>query len=144
MRMFGFHIGPRTHLFDVPMIFGPDDIYGKLSIGSDCKISVQVYIDLADTVTIGDRASIGQQSMLITGNHAIGHPDLRLGRLVPMPICIGNGAWLGARCTILPGVTIGDGAVVGAGSVVTKDVPPHTFVVGFPAVPKKKLASVIR
>lgn len=51
----------------------------------------------------------------------------------PEPARIGRGAWLGANVTILPGVNIGDGAVVGAGSVVTKDVEPNAVVVGSPA-----------
>ena len=46
---------------------------------------------------------------------------------------IGKGVWLGARCTILPGVTVGDGAVVAAGAVVVRDVAPHTVVGGVPA-----------
>ena len=53
--------------------------------------------------------------------------------IVPAPVVIGAGAWIGSNATILPGVTIGDGAVVAAASVVTKDVPPRTVVVGSPA-----------
>ncbi len=50
------------------------------------------------------------------------------------PVTICDGVWLGARCTILPGVTVGEGAVVGAGAVVNKNVPAHTLVAGVPAV----------
>jgi maltose O-acetyltransferase len=49
------------------------------------------------------------------------------------PVTIGNGAWLGARCTILPGVNVGEGAIVAAGAVVTHDVPANTMVAGVPA-----------
>ncbi|WP_268918850.1 DapH/DapD/GlmU-related protein [Actinomyces trachealis] len=57
----------------------------------------------------------------------------------PAPVRIGRGAWLGANVTVLPGVTIADGAVVGAGSVVTKDVAPNTVVVGTPARPVRDI-----
>lgn len=139
LRMFGFRIGKRTAIFDVPIISGPDDIYNKLLIGSNCLISVQVYLDLADTITIGDGAAIGPQTMMVTGSHTIGAPQLRLGPMIPMPISIGRGVWLGARCTVLPGVTIGDGAVIAAGSVVTKDIPPNTLAAGTPATIKRNL-----
>ena len=139
LRMFGFQIGKRTAIFDVPIISGPDDIYKKLTIGNNCLISVQVYLDLADSITIGDGAAIGPQTMMVTGSHAIGEPHFRLGHMIPMPISIGRGVWLGARCTILPGVTIGDGAVIAAGSIVTKDIPPNSLAAGVPATIKRNL-----
>lgn len=56
-----------------------------------------------------------------------------------MPVTIGNDVWIGGRAIVLPGVTVGDGSVVGAGSVVTKDVPPLSLVAGNPAVVMRKL-----
>ena len=56
-----------------------------------------------------------------------------------LPITIGNDVWISGHSTILPGVTIGDGAVIAAGSVVTKDVPDRTLVAGSPAITKKKI-----
>jgi acetyltransferase-like isoleucine patch superfamily enzyme len=53
--------------------------------------------------------------------------------MIPAPIVIGRKVWLGAAATVLPGVTIGDGAIVGAGAVVTKDVPANAIVAGVPA-----------
>jgi acetyltransferase-like isoleucine patch superfamily enzyme len=71
--------------------------------------------------------------LLLTGGHVIGPPGRRAAELTCEPIVVGTGAWLGARVTVLPGVTIGDGAVVAAGAVVTRDVAPHTVVAGVPA-----------
>ncbi|NTU65300.1 MAG: hypothetical protein HGB05_18340 [Chloroflexi bacterium] len=69
--------------------------------------------------------------------HAPGTPanrsDQRAGATFSAPVTIQDGTWLGARCIVLPGVTVGRGSVVGAGSVVTKDVPPNTLVGGVPA-----------
>lgn len=84
------------------------------------------------TVTIGDRTLIGPGCHLICTNHAL-DPDERLkGVFHNKPITLGRRVWLGANVTVLPGVTIGDDSVIGAGSVVTKDIPPHVIAVGNP------------
>lgn len=82
-------------------------------------------------ITIEEGALIGPQVKLITENHAE-DPDMRQ-HVYSLPIVIKRKAWLGAGVTVLPGVTIGDNSIVGAGSVVTKDVPPNTIVAGVPA-----------
>ncbi|WP_376715052.1 DapH/DapD/GlmU-related protein [Janibacter limosus] len=69
--------------------------------------------------------------MLATLDHDV-HPDRR-SDMHPAPIVIGRKVWIGANATILKGVTIGDGAIVAAGAVVTKDVPADSIVVGAPA-----------
>ena len=82
-------------------------------------------------ITIGDDCLIGHNAVIATLQHDIA--PSRRGDLIPSPVVIGNNVWLGANVTVLPGVTIGDDAVVGAGSVVTKDVPARTLAVGSPA-----------
>ena len=82
-------------------------------------------------IEIGDDVLIGQQVVIATLNHDL-HPEKR-GNMLPKPVKIGNKVWIGAHATILPGVTIGDGAVVAAGAVVTKDVPANAVVAGVPA-----------
>ena len=82
-------------------------------------------------IEIGDDVLIGQQVVIATLNHDL-HPDRRASML-PKPVKIGNKVWIGAHATILAGVNIGDGAVVAAGAVVTKDVPKNTVVAGVPA-----------
>jgi maltose O-acetyltransferase len=139
LRLAGFSIGHETVFWGMPTIVGTEDIYPKLIIGNYCKVGAKAFLDLADNIVFRDWVTLGPEVMLITGTHEIGSPGNRLGKLVPKPVCIGSGAWLGARCTVLPGVTIGDGAVVGAGAIVNRDVPPHTLVAGVPAVAIRKL-----
>ncbi len=129
----GFKIGPRTIFWEMPTIVGNRNLYKNLQIGQDCWFNIGCYFDLGGRITIDDRVGFGHEVMLLTTTHEIGSPERRVGPDQVAPIHIGNGVWLGARCTILPGVTIHDGAVVGAGSIVTKDVPPNTIVAGVPA-----------
>lgn len=88
-------------------------------------------------ITIGDGALIGHNVVLATLNHCM-IPAHRAD-LEPAPIHIGKNVWIGANAMVLPGVTIGDGAVVAAGAIVTKDVPSNTIVAGIPAKPVKKV-----
>ena len=107
----------------------------NLLVGDDVDFGVGVLIESAGGVEIGDRTLLGHGVKLIAGNHRI--PSNR-GRIfgagsVRKPIKIGSDAWIGSNSIILPGTTIGVGAVVAAASVVTKDVDPYTVVGGNPA-----------
>ena len=82
-------------------------------------------------ISIGDDVLIGHNTVIATLNH-VEDPDKR-GDMVPAPVRIGDKVWIGANATILPGVTVGEGAVIAAGAVVTKDVAPRTVVAGVPA-----------
>ena len=82
-------------------------------------------------IFIGDGALIGHNVVLATLNHAKS-PDNR-ATMIPSPIHIGRNVWIGSNATVLPGVTIGDRAIVAAGAVVTTDVPENTIVGGVPA-----------
>ncbi|MGC5628842.1 DapH/DapD/GlmU-related protein [Georgenia sp. Z1344] len=82
-------------------------------------------------ITIGDDCLIGHDTIIATLNHDL--DPARRGDMKPAPVVIGTNVWIGSRATILPGVTIGDDAVVGAASVVTRDVPAGAVVVGSPA-----------
>jgi maltose O-acetyltransferase len=77
--------------------------------------------------------------MILTRRHHLGSPARRYAKLEALPVTIGAGVWVGARAMILPGVTIGDGAVIAAGAVVTKDVPANTVVAGVPATVVREL-----
>ena len=89
-------------------------------------------------VYIGDGALIGSYVVMATINHGL-DPAHRSDNH-PSPIRIGKNVWVGSHATILPGVTVGDNAVVAAGAVVTKDVPPNTVVAGVPARMLKTIA----
>ena len=84
-------------------------------------------------VRIGDNVMIGPNTLITT----VGHPLSPMGRRkhlgIAKPVVIGNDVWIGGNVTILPGVKIGNNVVVGAGAVVTKDVPDNTVVAGVPA-----------
>ena len=106
--------------------------FGKnLNIGKNVFINIGCRFQDTGGITIGDGTLIGHGSTLTTLNHSI-DPDQRAD-MTPAPIVIGHNAWLGAAVIVLPGVTIGDGAIVGAGAVVTKDVPADAIVAGVPA-----------
>ena len=100
-----------------------------VSIGKNVVVMPGCLMMSAGGITIDDGAQIAANVQLISNNH-----DLYERQVITCkPVHIGKNAWIGARATILPGVTIGDNAVIGAASVVTKDVPADTIVVGNPA-----------
>lgn len=111
--------------------------------GRNIKIGARVFINagvmFVDTggITIEDDALIGPGSFLISVNHKL-EPAHRK-ELDLAPVIIKKNAWLGARSVVLPGVTVGENAVVGAGAVVTRNVPANTVVAGTPAKVIKKL-----
>ena len=85
-------------------------------------------------IIIGNNCLVGPDVVLINTNHGISKKELiRLQKNISADIIIGNDVWIGSKSVILPGVTIGDGAVVAAGSIVNKDVAPYTIVGGVPA-----------
>ena len=106
-----------------------------LKIGDYVDIALGVIITTNGEVIIGDRVLIGYCSQILSTNHQI--PD-RNGKIfyanhICKKIVIENDVWIGANCIILPGVKIGEGAVIGAGSFVNKDVEPWGIYVGSPA-----------
>ncbi|WP_417217057.1 DapH/DapD/GlmU-related protein [Arthrobacter sp.] len=106
--------------------FGKNTRIGcRVFINAGCKFQDQ------GGITIGDDCLIGHNVVIATLNH-----DVAPGRradMHPAPVWIGRNVWIGANATILPGVTIGDDAVVAAAAVVTRDVPARSVVVGSPA-----------
>jgi len=139
LRMVGFRIGRGTVIWGAPTITGSGNLSGRLTVGEACWFNVGCFLNLGADVVIGNRVSIGHEVMILTETHAIGGPHRRSGVVEALPVVVEDGVWLGARCTILPGVTIGTGAVVATGAVVTKSVAPHTLVGGVPARPLREL-----
>lgn len=112
--------------------------YGKpVSIGKRCFIQQCCTFFGRGGIEIGDDVFIGPKCNLITINHDV-NPDNR-SATYGKPIKIEDKVWLGINATVLPGVTLGYGCIVGANSVVTKDVPPMTIVAGNPARIIKKI-----
>ncbi|HWC28713.1 MAG TPA: DapH/DapD/GlmU-related protein [Dehalococcoidia bacterium] len=117
----------------MPNFQGGNGISRLLHIGADSWFNVGCRLDVHAEVRIGDRVRFGQEVLLLTHTHELGPMSRRAGDLKAEPVTIGDGAWIGARATILPGVTIGGGAVVAAGSVVTRDLPANVLAGGVPA-----------
>jgi maltose O-acetyltransferase len=133
LRLAGFQIGHGTVFWGTPRISGNLHLYQHLIIGRNCSINIDCFLDLGAKITIGDNVSIGHQVMILTTSHKMGSAQRRAGALTTLPVTIEEGAWIGARSTILPGVTIGAGSIISAGAVVNKNVPPNTVAAGSPA-----------
>jgi maltose O-acetyltransferase len=129
----GVPFGPGAAIAGPLRITGHGAIWELLSIGPGSFISGQLHIDLGAHVRIGARVCIGDDVKLLTVTHELGQSHQRCDRLRCAPIDIGDGTWIGSRVTIMPGVRVGRGAVVGAGAVVTGDVAPNTLFAGVPA-----------
>lgn len=125
----GWKIGKNSKIF-------PKCISGskcKLVLGNNSYVNWQAFLDLNDSITIGNNCSIAMRCNFVTTFHDIGSHECRGGESRTAPIFVGNGCWIGAHCTILPGVIIADGCVIGANSLVTKDTEPDGLYVGSPA-----------
>ncbi len=114
-------------------IFPPfyTDCGKNITIGKNVFINSCCRFQDQGGIFIGNNVLIGHNTTIATLNHDI-NPKKR-GNLTPNRVKIGNDVWIGADCTILPGVEIGDGAIIGAGSVVVKSVPKNCIAVGNPA-----------
>ena len=112
---------------------------GDVIIGDHTRVGL--HNTVIGPVTIGSHVNLAQGITVTALNHNFAEKDIRIDEqgVSTNPVNIGNDIWIGANAVILPGVTIGDHAVVAAGAVVTKDVPPHTLVAGVPAKIIKEL-----
>lgn len=108
---------------------------GKVVIGKNVGISSSC-IWIKERLKIGDNVNIGADCLIIDNDsHSLNYIERRIGdrdAIKCSPIEIGDDVWIGARCVILKGVKIGDRSVIGAGSVVTKDIPPDVVAAGNP------------
>jgi acetyltransferase-like isoleucine patch superfamily enzyme len=106
----------------------------RIELGEKVGFNYGCYVNGFGGLTIGDRTIIGPYTMIHTANH-----EMDTDRPIPEqgwnlgPVVLGSDIWIGMGVCILPGVTLGDGCVVGAGAVVTRDVEPYAIVVGNPA-----------
>jgi len=108
---------------------------GRIKIGDRVNLGHQCMLDSTVSITIGDDTMIGHRTIIIDSDHKYDDPDTPIVRqgYVAAPIVIGRDVWTGAHVVIVKGITVGDGAIIGANSVVTKDVPPYAIVAGNPA-----------
>jgi maltose O-acetyltransferase len=130
MQGAGFKMGRTSTFWGWPTIAGSGDVRTHLTIGEHCGFNVHCYFELEGHITIGNHVSVGHEVMFLTRSHDMSDGRRRAGDVTPKPIAVEDGAWLGARCVIMPGVRVGAGAVVGASVVVSEDVPEQTLVMG--------------
>jgi acetyltransferase-like isoleucine patch superfamily enzyme len=127
--------GKRTSFDPITSTFSG---ISNLSLGDDVFIGPRCFIAIPSvTLTVGDDTVIGPELCVMGGDHRFDlagtlYRDTHT-RGINEHIMIGCNVWIGARVTVLKGVRIGDGSIIGAGSVVTRDVPSHAIVAGVPA-----------
>jgi len=142
LQVAGFHAVSRCRntrlvLGNRVMLYGGVNFYldkpgAEISIGDGTYVNRRTEIMAKQSVTIGRGCAISWDVVITdTDYHEIP------GTASTKPVSIGDGVWIGCRATVLKGVTIGEGAIVAAGAVVTKDVAPRTLVAGVPAQPVK-------
>jgi acetyltransferase-like isoleucine patch superfamily enzyme len=109
---------------------------GKLSIGNGSTIGDNTIVDLAADVSIGNNVAFGPNCIVYTHDHDYAEENISIpwkGKPVLKSVVICDGAWIGSNVTILPGVEIGENAIIAAGSVLTKSIPGNTIWAGVPA-----------
>ncbi len=108
--------------------------YGyNITIGNNVDINYNCVMLDDTTITIGNDVRIAPNVNIFTVYHPLDAIDRKNTIILSRPIVIKDNAWLGGNCVIMPGVTIGKNAVIGAGAVVTKDIPDNAVAVGVPA-----------
>ena len=125
LRLRGLHCSGISYIHHRARVARPFNV----TIGANCCIG-RAYLYALDTISIGDRTIVGDGVFLCAGTHDIDSAEFRL---VTKPIVIGRCVWIATGATVLPGVTIGDGAEIGALAVVSRDVPGGATAVGNPA-----------
>ena len=126
LRLFGADIGPRCTIRRTSRVYYP----WKLKMGALACLGDDVVVYNLGDVTLGDRATISQEAYICAGTHD--YTKLTMPLLTP-PIELQADSWVCARAFIGPGVTVGEGAIVGAAAVVMKNVAPWTIVIGNPS-----------
>jgi maltose O-acetyltransferase len=128
VKLSGVIIGKNTRINMGVRLYDPNNIV----IGEDCVVGEGVVLDGRDKLIIGDHVDIASEVMIYNSQHDINSDKFEA---VSSPVAVGDYVFIGPRAILLPGVTVGEGAVIAAGAVVTKDVEPYTIVGGVPAKP---------
>jgi len=128
MELTGAAVDEAFHL--IPPLYSDHGL--NIRVGRNVFINQACMLNDIGGIEIGDDVMIGPRVSLLTTGHPL-DPGRRRRQIVAAPIAIERNVWLGAGATVLQGVTVGTDAVVAAGAIVTRDVPPRTLVAGVPA-----------
>lgn len=142
------HVGRRCRIETIDLHNG-HRFTPKLTIGDRVSINDDVHIGCASEVSIGHDVLLAGKIYISDHNHGSYNGEMQDGpasrpsdRLLgTAPVRIGDRVWIGELVSVLPGVTIGEGSIIGANSVVSRDIPAHTIAVGTPARPVKRFNS---
>ena len=132
LRACGWNVGRGAVMAQTPRLIGSGPLLERLHIGAEVFVNLGNVWELSDRVYIDDRVAIGQDVMLLTSSHRIGSSVRRADELFTAPVTVDSGVWIGARSLVLPGVHIGEGALVAANTVVREDVPANVLFAGNP------------
>jgi len=129
------NMGKDSNIADGVTITNPS----LVSIGKNTSINEYTYIGSKGEVSIGDYVMVGTDCSIISDAHNFSDKNILIKEqgVSPLPVEIGNNVWLGCKVTILGKVKIGNGAIIGAGSVVTKDIPDNAIAYGVPCQVKR-------
>ena len=133
-KLTGQTVDENFHL--IPPVYS--DHGTNIRIGRNVFVNQNCRFNDVGGIDIGDDVMLGPNVSLITSGHPVNPADRRTG-ITSAPITIGRNVWVGTCALVLQGVTVGDDAIVGAGAVVTRNVPPRTLVAGVPATVVKTL-----
>lgn len=131
LRIFGARVGKGVHVYPGVKIWAP----WNLELGDQCGIASGTILYSQGIIKIGRRVTVSQGAHLVAGTHDYTHPGFPL---ITNPIIIGDYAWVAAEAFVHPGITIGEGCVIGARAVVTVDMPPWMVCAGHPCRPLKE------
>lgn len=130
LRLFGAKVGCGCRIDPTCFVWAP----WNLQMGDYVALAAEVDCYNVDRIVVGSKVTVSQRTFLCTASHDVHHLQRPL---TTAPIRIGDHCWIAAECMILPGVTVSDGAVIGARSLVTKDMPAWTICAGHPCKPIK-------
>ena len=133
LNTIGFSLGEGTR------VVGPIHCTALLTVGENCWLGAGLEIYGNGSVVIGDNCDIGPKVVFLTGSHEIGNQHRRAGIGKNEEIRIGSGCWIGGRATLLGGIQVGEGSVLGACSCAVKDIPENRLCCGVPAREVRKL-----
>jgi acetyltransferase-like isoleucine patch superfamily enzyme len=138
LRLGGARIAPSTIFWGMPTLTGTGDAAKRLTIGEFCGLNYGCVFELEAAITLEEHVAVGHEVLFLTRTRDVTESTQRGKAAEAKPIVIGAGSWLGSRCVILPGVTIGPGSVIGASVVVRENVPANMLVAGARKIPLAK------